>query len=43
MIPYGLSTLFFGLLADRFGRRRIIRISVVACREKSSAEDAGPL
>ncbi len=30
MIPYGLSTLFFGLLADRLGRRRIMYISMSA-------------
>lgn len=30
MIPYGLSTLFFGLLADRFGRRRIMYFSMTA-------------
>src|SRR5260370_38006502 len=30
MIPYGLSTLFFGLLSDRLGRRRIMYISMWA-------------
>ncbi len=30
MIPYGLSTLFFGLLADRLGRRRIMFLSITA-------------
>ena len=30
MIPYGLSTLFYGLLSDRLGRRRIMLGSLVA-------------
>lgn len=30
MIPYGLSTLFFGLLSDRLGRRRIMYLSLTA-------------
>ncbi len=30
MIPYGLSTLFFGLLADRLGRRPIMFLSMTA-------------
>jgi predicted MFS family arabinose efflux permease len=30
MIPYGVSTLFYGLFSDRFGRWRIIRFSFVA-------------
>lgn len=30
MIPYGLSTLFYGLLSDRLGRRRIMLDSLVA-------------
>lgn len=30
MIPYGLSTLFFGLLSDRLGRRRIMYFSLTA-------------
>lgn len=30
MIPYGLSTLFYGLLSDRIGRRRIMLASLIA-------------
>lgn len=30
MIPYGLSTLFYGLLSDRLGRRRIMHLSLAA-------------
>jgi len=30
MIPYGVSTLFYGLFSDRLGRWRIMRISLVA-------------
>ena len=30
MVPYGLSTLFFGLLSDRLGRRRIMYLSLTA-------------
>jgi MFS family permease len=30
MIPYGVSTLFYGLLSDRLGRWRIMRASLVA-------------
>ena len=30
MVPYGVSTLFFGLLSDRLGRRRIMIASLVA-------------
>src|SRR6266849_4267276 len=30
MLPYGLSTLFYGLLSDRLGRRRIMIASLVA-------------
>lgn len=30
MIPYGVSTLFYGLLADRIGRRRIMLASLSA-------------
>jgi predicted MFS family arabinose efflux permease len=30
MIPYGLSTLLYGLLSDRLGRRRIIYLSLTA-------------
>lgn len=30
MIPYGVSTLFYGLLSDRLGRRRIMLASLVA-------------
>jgi predicted MFS family arabinose efflux permease len=30
MIPYGLSTLFYGLLSDRLGRRHIIYLSLSA-------------
>lgn len=30
MIPYGVSTLFYGLFSDRFGRWRIMRVSLVA-------------
>ena len=30
MIPYGVSTLFFGLLSDRLGRRRIMLASYLA-------------
>jgi len=30
MIPYGVSTLFFGLLSDRLGRRRIMLASLLA-------------
>jgi len=30
MIPYGISTLFYGLLSDRLGRRRIMLASLLA-------------
>lgn len=30
MIPYGVSTLFYGLLSDRLGRRRIMLASLLA-------------
>ena len=30
LIPYGISTLFFGLLSDRIGRRRIMLASLLA-------------
>ena len=30
MIPYGISTLFYGLLSDRLGRRRIMYLSLTA-------------
>lgn len=30
LIPYGVSTLFFGLLSDRIGRRRIMLVSLIA-------------
>ena len=30
MVPYGISTLFYGLLSDRLGRRRIMLASLVA-------------
>lgn len=30
MIPYGVSTLFYGLLSDRIGRRRIMLASLLA-------------
>jgi len=30
MIPYGVSTLFYGLLSDRLGRRRIVLASLLA-------------
>ncbi len=30
MIPYGVSTLLYGLLSDRLGRRRIMLVSLVA-------------
>src|SRR5205823_9731547 len=30
MIPYGVSTLFYGLLSDRLGRRRIMLASLIA-------------
>src|SRR2546428_4449898 len=30
MIPYGVSTLFYGLLSDRLGRRRIMLASFLA-------------
>lgn len=30
MIPYGISTLFYGLLSDRLGRRRILLTSLFA-------------
>src|SRR5258708_20780703 len=30
MIPYGVSTLFYGLFSDRLGRWRIMRVSLVA-------------
>jgi predicted MFS family arabinose efflux permease len=30
MVPYGLSTLFYGLLSDRIGRRRVIVLSLAA-------------
>ena len=30
MIPYGVSTLFYGLLSDRLGRRRILLTSLLA-------------
>jgi predicted MFS family arabinose efflux permease len=30
MIPYGISTLFYGLLSDRLGRRRIMHLSLAA-------------
>jgi len=30
MIPYGVSTLFYGLLSDRLGRRRILLASLIA-------------
>src|SRR5712691_5635994 len=30
MIPYGVSTLFYGLLSDRLGRWRIMRASLLA-------------
>jgi len=30
LIPYGVSTLFYGLLSDRIGRRRILLASLVA-------------
>lgn len=29
MIPYGVSTLFYGLLSDRLGRRRIMLVSLL--------------
>jgi len=31
LIPYGVSTLFYGLLSDRIGRRRILLASLIAC------------
>jgi hypothetical protein len=30
MVPYGLSTLFYGLLSDRIGRRRVIYLSLAS-------------
>src|SRR5256885_1465958 len=30
MLPYGVSTLFYGLLSDRLGRRRIMLASLLA-------------
>ena len=30
LIPYGVSTLFYGLLSDRIGRRRILLASLIA-------------
>jgi predicted MFS family arabinose efflux permease len=30
MIPYGIATLFYGVLADRIGRRRILLASLIA-------------
>lgn len=30
LIPYGVSTLFYGILSDRLGRRRIMLASLVA-------------
>ena len=30
MVPYGVSTLFYGLLSDRLGRRRIMLASLAA-------------
>jgi predicted MFS family arabinose efflux permease len=30
LIPYGISTLFFGVLSDRVGRRRIVLVSLSA-------------
>lgn len=30
MIPYGVSTLFYGLFSDRLGRWRIMRVSLIA-------------
>ncbi len=30
MIPYGIATLFYGVLADRIGRRRILLASLTA-------------
>jgi MFS family permease len=30
MIPYGVSTLFYGLLSDRLGRRRVMLASLLA-------------
>ena len=30
MLPYGLSTLFYGLLSDRVGRWRVMRFSLIA-------------
>lgn len=30
MVPYGVSTLFYGLLSDRLGRRRIMLVSLTA-------------
>jgi len=30
MVPYGLSTLFYGLLSDRFGRHRVMTLSLSA-------------
>src|SRR5258708_36109948 len=30
MIPYGIATLFYGVLADRIGRRRALLASLIA-------------
>jgi predicted MFS family arabinose efflux permease len=30
MIPYGIATLFYGVLADRIGRRRVLLVSLTA-------------
>ena len=30
MLPYGLATLFYGVLADRIGRKRVLQFSLVA-------------
>ena len=30
MVPYGIATLFYGLLADRIGRRRVLILSLSA-------------